>query len=62
MGSDTLTGDEVTSQVFNDHISNYVGLESFNIKEDREAFISYLDTLINDPEIQSLPRKNLNRM
>ena len=55
-------GDEVTSQVFNDHISNYVGLESFNIKEDREAFISYLDTLINDPKIQSLPRKNLNRM
>jgi radical SAM superfamily enzyme YgiQ (UPF0313 family) len=55
-------GENVTSQVFNDHISNYVGLESSNIKKDRDAFITSLDSLINDIRIQSLPRKNLNRM
>ncbi|TFG24262.1 MAG: radical SAM protein [Promethearchaeota archaeon] len=55
-------GDNVTSQVFNDHVSNYVGLESSNIKEDKEAFLNALDTLINDPKIQQLPRKNLTRM
>jgi len=52
-------GENVTSQVFNDHVSNYVGLESSNIKDDREGF---LDSLINDPKIQSLPRKNLSQM
>ena len=55
-------GDNVTSQVFNDHVSNYVGIESSNIKEDKEAFLNALDTLINDPKIQQLPRKNLTRM
>ncbi len=55
-------GENVTSQVFNDHVSNYVGLESSNIKDDREGFLSYLDSLINDPKIQSLPRKNLSQM
>lgn len=55
-------GENVTSQVFNDHVSNYVGLESSNIKEDREFFLSALDALIRDPEIQKLPRKNLIRM
>jgi radical SAM superfamily enzyme YgiQ (UPF0313 family) len=55
-------GENVTSQVFNDHVSNYVGLESSNIKEDRDAFITSLDSLINDTRIQLLPRKNLNRM
>ena len=55
-------GENVTSQVFNDHVSNYVGLESSNIKEDRDVFITSLDSLINDPRIQLLPRKNLDRM
>ncbi|MHA1193084.1 MAG: radical SAM protein, partial [Promethearchaeota archaeon] len=55
-------GENVTSQVFNDHVSNYVGLESSNIKEDRDIFLTYLDSLINNPRIQSLPRKNLDRM
>ena len=55
-------GDNVTSQVFNDHVSNYCDIESTNIKEDREPFIITLDSYINDPRIQRLPRKNLTRM
>jgi radical SAM superfamily enzyme YgiQ (UPF0313 family) len=55
-------GDNVTSQVFNDHISNYCDIESANIKEDREMFITTLDSYINDPRIQQMPRKNLTRM
>lgn len=55
-------GDNVTSQVFNDHISNYCAIESSNIKEDRELFIKTLDAYINDPRIQNLPRKNLLQM
>ena len=55
-------GDNVTSQVFNDHVSNYCSLESLNIKNDRDAFIKTLDTYISDPRIQNLPRKNLTRM
>ncbi|MFW9772881.1 MAG: radical SAM protein [Candidatus Thorarchaeota archaeon] len=55
-------GENVTSQVFNDHVSNYCDYESRNIKVDREMFIKSLDSLINDPRIQKLPRKNLTRM
>lgn len=55
-------GPNVTSQVFNDHVSNYCTIDSANIKEDRESFIITLDSLINDPRIQKLPRKNLTRM
>ena len=55
-------GTNVTSQVYNDHVSNYVNLESQNIKKDRELFIAALDTLLNDPRIKNLPRKNLTRM
>ncbi|MFX1378425.1 MAG: radical SAM protein [Promethearchaeota archaeon] len=54
--------ENVTSQVFNDHISNYCALESSNIKKDRENFIKVLASYINDPKIQQLPRKNLIRM
>ncbi len=57
-----MLGENVTSHVYNDHVSNYVGLESSNIKEDKEAFLKTLDSLINDPRIQNLPRKNLTRM
>lgn len=55
-------GENVTSQVFNDHVSNYCTIDSSNIKEDREMFIKTLDYYINDPKIQNLPRKNLLRM
>jgi len=55
-------GENVTSQVFNDHVSNYCTIESSNIKVDREMFIKTLDSYIIDPKIQNLPRKNLIRM
>ena len=55
-------GENVNSQVFNDHVSNYVGIESHNIKEDKEMFLKTLNSLINDKEIQNLKRKNLTRM
>ena len=58
----TALGNNVTSEVFNDHVSNYVGIESRNIKEDREMFLKTLDSLINDKRIQNLARKNLTRM
>ncbi|TFG02720.1 MAG: radical SAM protein [Promethearchaeota archaeon] len=55
-------GDNVTSQVFNDHVSNYCAIESSNIKEDRDLFIKTLDAYINDPRIQNMPRKNRTQM
>jgi len=55
-------GENVNSQVFNDHISNYCSIETPNIKEDREIFIKTLDSFINDPRIKNLPRKNLISM
>ncbi|MBD3197688.1 MAG: radical SAM protein [Candidatus Lokiarchaeota archaeon] len=55
-------GEDVDSQVFNDHISNYCSIETDNIKKDRKRFITTLDKFINDPKIKSMPRKNLTRM
>ena len=55
-------GENVTSQVFNDHVSNYCNLESSNIKNDRDAFIKTLDSYIINPKIKNLQRKNLTRM
>lgn len=55
-------GENVSSQVFNDHVSNYCSLESSNIKIDRTAFINTLNSYINDPKIKNLSRKNLTRM
>jgi hypothetical protein len=55
-------GDSVNSQVFNDHMSNYIDIETNNIKKDKERFVKTLDLLINNPRIQNLPRKNLTRM
>ena len=55
-------GENVTSQVFNDHVSNYCSLETLNIKNDRAVFIKTLDSYINDPKIKNLPRKNLTQM
>ena len=55
-------GENVSSQVFNDHVSNYCSLESTNIKNDRDAFIKTLDSFITSPRLKNLPRKNLTRM
>lgn len=55
-------GENVTSQVFNDHVSNYCAIETINIKVDKEMFLKTLDTFINDSKIQNLPRRNLARM
>jgi len=55
-------GENVTSQVFNDHVSNYCTIESSNIKEDRDMFIKTLDSYINDPRIKNMTRTNLTRM
>ena len=55
-------GENVNSQVFNDHVSNYCSIETPNIKEDREIFIKTLDSFIKDPRIKNLPRKNLTSM
>ncbi len=55
-------GDNVTSQVFNDHVSNYCDIESVNIKEDREMFIKTLDSYIQSNRIKKMARKNLDRM
>ena len=51
-------GDNVTSQVFNDHANNYCYIETPNIKEDKERFITELNRLINDPIIKKMKRKN----
>ncbi|MFW9821988.1 MAG: radical SAM protein [Candidatus Thorarchaeota archaeon] len=55
-------GDNVTSQVFNDHISNFCDFESLNIKSDRDLFIKALDSLISDPRIRKMPRRNLTQL
>ncbi len=55
-------GENVTSEVYNDHMNNYCYLDSKNIKNDREHFIKALDIYINDPQIQKMPRKNLTVM
>ncbi|MHA1727425.1 MAG: radical SAM protein [Promethearchaeota archaeon] len=50
-------GDNVTSEVYNDHISNYFAGQTKNIKNDREWFVKALDELINNPQIQNMERK-----
>lgn len=55
-------GPNVTSQVFNDHVSNYCPIETENIQQDRERFITTLESFINDPKIKNLARKNLIHM
>ena len=51
-------GDNVTSQVFNDHANNYCYIETPNIKEDKERFLTELNRLINDPIIKKQKAKN----
>ncbi|MHA2087603.1 MAG: radical SAM protein [Promethearchaeota archaeon] len=53
-------GENVTSQVFNDHMNNYLDIESSNIKEDREMFIKTFDSYIL--RNKNLPRKHFTRM
>jgi len=53
-------GENVTSQVFNDHMNNYLDIESTNIKEDREMFIKTFDSYII--KNKNLPRKHSTRM
>ena len=50
-------GDNVTSQVFNDHAANYCYIESDNIKEDRDHFIHTLNSYIKDPRFLTIKRK-----
>ncbi len=54
----TNLGDNVTSQVFNDHANNYCYIETPNIKEDKERFITELNRLIDDPIIKKQKAKN----
>ena len=51
-------GDNVTSQVFNDHANNYCYIETPNIQEDKERFLTELNRLINDPIIKNQKAKN----
>ncbi|MCP4760821.1 MAG: radical SAM protein, partial [archaeon] len=57
-----LLGENVTSQVYNDHVSNYCSYQTRNIKKDRDLFIKELNRLINDPEIQKMEPKWLTSM
>lgn len=54
----TNLGDNVTSQVFNDHANNYCYIETPDIKEDKERFITELNRLIDDPIIKKQKAKN----
>ena len=54
----TNLGDNVTSQVFNDHANNYCYIETPDIKEDKERFLTELNRLINDPIIKKQKAKN----
>jgi radical SAM superfamily enzyme YgiQ (UPF0313 family) len=55
-------GPNVTSEVYNDHISNYVDIHSHNIQRDRQAFLQVLDDAIQDPRIQKLEPRFLEYM
>jgi len=57
-----LLGENVDSEVYNDHVSNYCNIETDNIREDRERFIITLENMINDPAIRNMPRINRTRM
>ena len=57
-----LLGDNVTSKVFNDHISNYVSISSDDISKDKAEFIKHLNSLIDDPRFQKLEPKRLLSM
>jgi radical SAM superfamily enzyme YgiQ (UPF0313 family) len=52
----------LASKMRNDHISNYINLESENIGQDRDKFLKILDDLIADPRTAELRPKNLKSM
>jgi len=64
MRTDIMNGSvfDWCSSANNDHMNNYCYIESKNIKEDREIFLKTLDSYINDPQIQKMPRKKFNMM
>jgi radical SAM superfamily enzyme YgiQ (UPF0313 family) len=49
-----LLGENVTSEVYNDHMNNYFPGATKNIQKDRELFINSLNKLIDNPKIQNL--------
>jgi radical SAM superfamily enzyme YgiQ (UPF0313 family) len=55
-------GSNVTSEVYNDHISNYVEIYSHNIQKDRQRFLEILDKAIQDPRIQAMEARFLEFM
>lgn len=57
-----LLGDNVTSEVYNDHVSNYVAFSSKNISDDRERILGNIDRLLEDPDIKNLEPKYLQHM
>ncbi|MHA1270460.1 MAG: radical SAM protein [Candidatus Helarchaeota archaeon] len=54
-------GDHVTSEVYNDHVSNYVNIEG-KLPDDKEEMIRYLKLLLKDPRVRSLKHKGLLSM
>ncbi len=54
--------ENVTSMMRNDHISNYVIIESDNIGKDKRKIISILKQYLEDPEVKKWNRKNLTQM
>jgi radical SAM superfamily enzyme YgiQ (UPF0313 family) len=50
-------GENVSSQVFNDHAANYCYIDSQNIQKDRDSFITALNTYIKDPRFKTMERK-----
>jgi radical SAM superfamily enzyme YgiQ (UPF0313 family) len=53
---------QLTAKMRNDHISNYVSIESDNIGKDRDAIVKYLDDLLKDPTTAKWQPKNLKTM
>jgi len=50
-------GNNVTSQVFNDHAANYCYIESNNIQKDRDYFLKTINSHIEDPRFLTMERK-----
>lgn len=55
-------GQNVNSEVYNDHISNYISIHAKNIKKERKYVLKVLNKYIQDDRIQNMERKNLIRM
>lgn len=55
-------GDEVTSAVFNDHISNYCSLETDDISRDRAQFLRALEGFLKNPVIKRMEPQNRQLM